>query len=184
VTWTLTNRNLQNKQQSKRNKAMPRYEINPTTVSATFTTLPKEHYSFSIDSVKTFYNETKNGPQYGLQYGLTVVKASDPTLNGKKVVFRGQMENEIGQGMHKRFQMAAHGYTVNAEGEKAFNEANAAADFSFVAVPHGDVSEVAVVGEFYRNLVGKKVDADLDITIQDATGREFQKWTAFSPFVG
>lgn len=151
-----------------------RYEADPTAVSATILILPKDEYEFQITKIKPFERTARAGHQsYGLRCTLKVVNGP---YDGRAVTTSLYMHSEGAQGMAKRFQMAAHGFTVKQDNEAKFNEAVAGSDWSFDP-------EDGSIGAAWDDLVGKHLVASVDVE-KDDNGNDQQTWAQWMPMEG
>jgi hypothetical protein len=139
---------------------MPRYEPDPSKTSAAgFEIFPKDNYEFIVGEPKAFYRDGQKGPNWGVRVALTI--ANEGPFKGKRYLKTLWYHTDGTAGMNKQFQMAVLGYENNKKGETAFNEAYpAGTDWSFD-------TDSGAVGDAWRELVGKRVQADLDIKLGD-----------------
>lgn len=136
---------------------MPRYEADPTLVSATLTILPKDDYEFKCGKPKAFEKQAKAGHQtYGFYLPLVVVNGPQ---NGKKTLARLYLHSEGAAMMTKRLQIAAYGLPVNEKNEKEFDAWAAGKDWSF------DTSDGTMGAAWNELLDGKHICCDLDVAM-------------------
>lgn len=162
---------------------MPRYEHDPSAVSASITIFPKDSYEFKIGRPRAFERTAAAGHQsYGVRFPLTVVGGPQ---DGKKSVFSIYLHSEGGAQMGKRFQMAVAGFDVNEKNEKLFDEEVRGKDWSY------DTTDGSV-GEEWAAYEGAHVCCDVDVEIQErenkTTGEkeevEQQVWGTWRPLEG
>ena len=132
---------------------MPRHEASPSAVTAAFSVLPKDHYVFKIGEAKAFANKEKGS--YGIRYSISV-ESPDAMRSQKPAPINCYQHNEPSQGMTKQFLMAAYGFKLNSEGEKAFNEATKSLDWTFD-------TDTGEIGDGWTKINGGTVEADVDI---------------------
>lgn len=135
---------------------MPRYENDPTKVTASFEVLPKDDYEFIVGEPKSFYRINNAGnPSYGVRYPLTV--GSGP-MQGKKSsqVCYEQSEGAIAMG--KQFRLAVLGYDKGRSEEQRFDKDYAGKDWAF------DTDDNSV-GDAWRELTGKRVVGSFDVAM-------------------
>lgn len=136
---------------------MPRYNHDPSLVSASLFVFPKDEYEFKIGRPRAFERTASKGHQsYGVRFPLTCT--SGPHA-GKKSVFSIYLHSEGAAGMGKRFQIAAAGYDVNDRNEKLFDAENAGKDWSY-DTDNGDV------GTGWLEYEGVSVVCDVDVQPQ------------------
>lgn len=153
---------------------MPRYEPDPSKVSATIVVLPKDRYEFIVGEPKAYERTTKKNSlqQYGVMFPLTVAEGP---LKDKKIFFNGGQDNDIAQSVTKQFCMAAMGFSLNEQGEADFNHKYNHDDWSYN-------TDDKSVGEFWKKLKGKRVNCDVDITMaDDGSGTQYQKFVKWHP---
>lgn len=150
---------------------MPRYDYDPSKVSASIEVFPKGEYEFIVGEPKAFAGNGQKGPNYGVRYVLTC--ASDGPMNGKKFFQSLWFHSEAAGPINKRFMLAASGYNADKNSEQRYNTEAAGKDWSFD-------TDSGAVGDGYRELVGKRVVADVDVTLGD-NGNEQQKVNAWRP---
>lgn len=157
---------------------MPRYEHDPTQVTASIAILPKDDYEFIIGKPKSFERTAKAGHQsYGIMFPLIV--ANGPQ-KGKKTIARMYLHSEGAAQMTKRFQMAVQGLATNDKNEKEFDLWAAGRDWSYD-------TDSGAVGEEWANYEGKHLVCDLDVEmITNDKGEEIesQVWGTWAPIEG
>lgn len=149
---------------------MPEYNGDPTRVSANFEVFPKDDYEFVIGEPKSFEKVGEKGLNYGIRYTLTV--ATEGPFKGKKFMQTLYMHSEGAQPINKRFILAGFGYDIKAE--KKFDQDFAGKDWGFNP-PTG------ACGDAWRELVGKRVVASLDVKISDRDGSDQQDVKGWRP---
>lgn len=154
---------------------MPRYDHDPTSVTASITILPKDDYEFIIGKPKAFERTAKAGHQsYGIMFPLKV--ANGPQA-GKKTILRVYLHSEGAAQMAKRFQMAVYGLSVNEKNEKEFDSYAAGLDWGYD-------TEDGSVGEEWAKYEGLHAACDLDVeTVKNDKGEdvESQVWGVWRP---
>lgn len=139
---------------------MPRYEPDPSKALASgFEVYPKDTYEFIVGEPKAFYRDGQKGANWGVRFALTI--ANEGNYKGKKYFKTLWYHTQATEGMNKQFQMAVLGFKAGKEGENAFNAqygAAAGADWSFD-------TDSGSVGDTWRELVGQRVVADLDVKL-------------------
>lgn len=150
---------------------MPRFEPDPTKVSATIEILDKDDYEFLIESAKTFMRKNRKGEDsYGIRYLLSVAAGRK---KGTKIPYSLYQQSDGAQSMAKQFLMAAYGFPQSKVGEKQFDEATAGADWSFD-------TDSGALGDAWRRPVGKRVMCAVDMKI-DEMGNPQQVWSKWRP---
>lgn len=157
---------------------MPRYEHDPSNVTASLTILPKDDYEFKLGRPKAFERTAKAGHQsYGIRIPVTVVGGPQ---NGKKTLVSLYLHSDGAAAMAKRFQMAIAGFTVNDKNEKLYDAQAAGKDWSY------DTS-TGEVGAAWLEYEGQHIMCDLDVAMRtDDKGNEVeqQEWGSFRPIEG
>lgn len=151
---------------------MPRFENDPTKVSASLEVLPKDMYEFIIGEPKSFHRINAAGnPSYGIRFNLTV---ADGAAKGKKILFNTYQQSEGAQAIGKQFVMAALGYGKGRAEEVRFDTDFAGKDWSFD-------TDTGACGDAWREVVGKRVVGNLEVKI-DNNGNEQQDYKGWLPF--
>ena len=152
---------------------MPRFNIDPSKVSATIEVFEKGDYEFAIiGEPKTFMRKNRKGDDsFGVRYQLEI--KSDGPANGKKLLVSCYQQSEGAQSMTKQFFMAVLGYQRKASEEQRFNNDFAGADWSFD-------TDSGMVGDMWRTIIGKRVACSLDVGISDSGEQQqvFKQWRA------
>src|SRR5256885_4554624 len=100
---------------------MPRYEADPSKVTATLDVLEKGDYEFVIGEPRAFFGASKTegkSDNYGVRYP---VKVAEGAMKGKRQLINCYIHTEDSLAYSKQLLMAALGFPLNSEGEKAFN---------------------------------------------------------------
>lgn len=158
---------------------MPRYEHDPSTVTASITVLPKDDYEFKVGRPKAFERTAKAGHQsYGIRFPLTVQGGPQ---NGKKTMHTIYLHSDGAAQMAKRFQMAMAGYAVNEKNEKIYDAEIAGKDWSY------DTSDGSV-GAAWLEYEGKHIMCDVDVEQITPEGKtepqDSQIWGTWRPIEG
>lgn len=158
---------------------MPRYNHDPSTVTASFIILPKDEYEFVVGKPKAFERTASKGHQsYGIRLPLTVAGGKD---EGKRTVYTIYLHSDGAAAMGKRFQMAVDGYTVTPENEKEYDAKIAGKDWSYDT----DTGEVGSAWKEYEGLhVGASVDVVMNHNEKTGKDEEQQEWTTWMPLAG
>lgn len=150
---------------------MPR--PNPTDVKSSFEVLPADTYEFVVGqnvSCKATSKTLEDGSEKiseAINYSLRV---ADGPLKDKSVPFRGWIHSEGGVKMLKPFLMAAMGFKNNKDGEAAYDAAHTDAsgwDLDF---------ETGQVGQYWSEVAGRRVRADVTIKIDGTFENNNFKW--------
>jgi hypothetical protein len=150
---------------------MPRFEGDPTKVSASLEVLPKDMYEFLIGEPKAFYRTNKAGnPSFGIRFQLTVAEGN---AKGKKVLFSTYQQSEGAQAIGKQFVMAGLGYGKGRAEEARFDEDFRGKDWSFD-------TDTGACGDAWREVVGKRIVGNLEVRMQD-DGNESQDFKSWLP---
>ena len=151
---------------------MPRFEFDPTKVSASIEIFEKNEYEFQVGEPKSFMRKNrKNEDSYGVRFPLTIMEG---VHKGKRTVFSTYQQSEGAQAMTKQFLMAVLGYEKNRAGEDRFNEDVRGKDWSFDP-------ETGAVGDIWREATGQRVYGSLDIAKNDETGDPMQQFKGWRP---
>jgi hypothetical protein len=150
---------------------MPRFEPDPSKVSATIDILEKDDYEFIIGDPKAFQKVDGQGTitNYGVRYPVTVAEG---TSKGKKQFQTCYQHTEGAQGFSKQFIMAAYGYPVTPAGEKDFDNDFAGKDWSFD-------TDTGACGEVWRGIAGKRVIGSADVVPNNRTGDPMQQFNSW-----
>lgn len=136
---------------------MPRYEHDPSTVSASLFVFPKDEYEFKVGRPRAFERTAAKGHQsYGVRFPLTCTQGQ---YAGKKSVFSIYLHSDGAAGMGKRFEIAAAGYDVNDANEARYNDESKGKDFSY-DTDNGEV------GSGWLEFEGTSVMCDVETTPQ------------------
>lgn len=153
---------------------MPKYEFDPSKVSASIEIFPKDTYEFIVGEPKSFKGQNKQGKDnYGVRYPLVIAEGD---FKNKKTVVTLYMHSEGAQSMSKQFLMAALGYKNSQEAEQQFNEDMRGEDWSFDP-------EAGTVGEVWRRAAGKRMLGSLDVKKKedsDDMQQDFKKWMPYT----
>lgn len=155
---------------------MPHFEHDPSEVSAVISVFPKETYEFLIGEPSAFYNAGKEGKpdNYGVRYRVTVAETKGSVTKGEFSFYNCFEHTEGSRGFGKQFRMAALGFPATKEGEAAFNAKFKGSDWSLD-------TDTKAVGDAWRQLTGKRVQAVVDVGINVNDGSPQQKWVKFLP---
>jgi hypothetical protein len=154
----------------------PRYEHDPSKVSAVIAILDKGDYELIIGEPKAFFGAGKDGKadNYGVRYPLTVAEGPE---KGSKTFYSAFIHSDGALSFSKQFLMAALGFKPTKEDEKRFNEKYQGSDWSIDTDTKG-------VGDVWREATGKRLMATVDVGIQTEganAGSPQQKWVKFRP---
>lgn len=156
---------------------MPRMEVAPTEVVASFEVLPKGTYELTIGEGKAFMRQNRHGKDsFGVRYLLVV--AEGPKKNAKVPVSLYQ-QSEGAQAMSKQFIMAVLGFGNKQEEEERFNNAYRGADWSFD-------TDTGHLGSVWKELEGQRVLCDMGVQFSkelDADQNTY-KWRPISSLAG
>lgn len=152
---------------------MPRFEPDPSKVSATIDILDKDDYEFIIGTAKSFAAMNDNGSvkNHGVRYPIEVAEG---TSKGKKQFQTCYQHTPGSEAFSKQFLMAAYGYDVTPAGEKEFDRDFAGKDWSYD-------TDSGSVGEVWRGIEGKRVIGSADIGTNKNTGDPMQQFKAWRP---
>ncbi len=156
-----------------------RFNPNPTQATAGYLVLPKDFYTFEVDSlVPVLYDKDPNAVRHGIQVRLIV--KTDGVFKGKAVsVFLGQ-HDEMNQSITKRFQMAATGANpANSSEEEKWNEEFGPKDWSY-SIEGSNKS----VGDAWAGLKGAIICADCDVRAdKNDASKQYQSfnWKPYLP---
>jgi hypothetical protein len=155
---------------------MPRFEHDPSEVSAVISVFPKEEYEFLVGEPSAFYNAGKEGKQdnYGVRYKMTVAEDKGSVKKNEFSFYNCFEHTEGSRGFGKQYRMAVLGFPVTKQGEAAFDAKYKGSDWSI------DTDSKAC-GDAWRDLTGKRVRAVVDVGINTTTGEPQQKWVRFLP---
>ncbi len=138
---------------TKSEESVPRYDHDPSTVSASIFIFPKGEYEFKVGRPKSFERTAAKGHQsYGIRFPIVCTSGSHA---GKKSVFSMYLHSEGAAGMGKRFQIAAAGYEVNDRNEKQFDQEAAGKDWSYD-------TDTGEVGQGWLDYEGVTVVCDVE----------------------
>ncbi len=154
----------------------PRYEHDPSNVSAVIAILDKGDYELMIGEPKAFFNTGKDGKpdNYGVRWPLTVAEGPE---KGAKTFYNAFTHTDGANSFSKQFMMAALGFKATKEEEKRFNDKYRGSDWSID-------TDTKAVGDVWREATGKRLIASVDVQIQTEganAGSPQQKWVKFRP---
>jgi len=152
---------------------MPRYEADPSKVTATFEVLEKGDYEFAFGEPKAFLRTGDKGDNYGVRYP---VKVAEGPFTGKRQIVTCYIHTDDALAFSKQTLMAALGFDVNSEGEKAFNAKYAGSDWSID-------TDTGACGDVWREVIGKHAVATADVGANPKDGtptQQFKKWRKVS----
>lgn len=154
---------------------MPRYEADPSNVTAAIAILPKDEYELELGTPKAFERTAKAGHQsYGIRIAARVV--SGP-MAGKKTVLNFYLHSDGAQQMTKRFQMACAGFSFSAANEEKYDATVRGQDWSFD-------TDTGECGAQWAALAGVHVTVSADVKIvknDKDEDVEQQDWGTWSP---
>lgn len=156
---------------------MPAFTPNAAKASALNEIFPKDSYEFIIGQPKAFAREytDKDGnvkPLVGVGYNLRIAEGDH---KDHRTYFQAFVHDDMSLAATKRFLMAALGFKIDSDGEKAFNE-----KYSDDSVYSFDTDSGAV-GDIWREVTGKRVIGDLDIrTTEKGQFQQFKTWRSIS----
>lgn len=151
---------------------MPRYETDPTSVTGVIAILDKGEYELLIGEPKAFEKPNKAGNlSVGVRYPITVAEGPE---KGSKTFYTCYTHSEGGMGFAKQFLMTALGYPLTKDAEKSFNEKYRGSDW-------GLDTDSSSVGDMWREVTGKRVNAAVDVGLSDDGVTQQQKWIKFRP---
>lgn len=156
------------------------FNFSPTDVTTSITILPKDRYKVQIGAPTPWAFEREGKPaMYGVRYNLTVLEGDK---RGKKIIFNGNQDNEIGQQIFKRFLGAAQGhYWRNESQEDEYNEWLAGKYTDPVNDFRADPA-TKDVGPYFTDAKGSVIFIDVDINqANDGSGKQFQQFKNFYP---
>lgn len=150
---------------------MPRFEPDPSKVSATIEIFDKDDYEFVFGEPKAFYskNAQTDKETYGIRFPLTI--AEGPRKGGRTILTLYQ-HNDGSASMSKQVVMAVLGYKNSPADEKRFDGETAGQDWSFD-------TDTGACGEMWRKMSGKRAICSLDIGTNPNSGepsQTFKKW--------
>lgn len=154
----------------------PRYEHDPSNVSAVIAVLDKGDYEMIVGEPKSFFNQGKDGKpdNYGVRFPLTV--AEGPEKNSK-TFYNAFIHTDGALSFAKQFMMAALGYKSTKDDEKRFND-------KYRGSAWGIDTDSKSVDDVWREATGKRLVASVDVQIQSEgtnAGNPQQKWVKFRP---
>ena len=151
---------------------MPRFNPDPSKVSATIEVLEKGDYELSIGEPRTFFRQNSKGDDsYGVRYQLTVAEGPK---KGTKIFYSCYQQSEGAQSMTKQFFMAILGYDRKPSEEKRFDADTAGQDWTFD-------TDSGMMGDMWRFIAGKRVICSMDVGINNQTGEQQQKFNKWRP---
>ena len=150
---------------------MPRFEPDPSKISATIAILEKDEYEFLVGEPKSFEKKNADGTiaNYGIRYPLTVMEGP---RKGAKQFQTCYQHTEGSEAFSKRFVMACLGYDGTPDGEKAFDSAYAGRDWSFN-------TDDGSCGEVWRECANKRVFGAADVGVNNKTKEPMQQFTGW-----
>jgi len=153
----------------------PRYEVDPTSVTAVIAILEKGEYELSVGEPKSFEkNDTTSNPpksNRGVRYPLTVAEGPEA---GARTFYTCYTHTEGAVSFMKQFLLAVLGYQATRDDEKRFDAKYRGSDW-------GMDPESGGVGDVWRELNGKRVVAVVDIGFAQDGITQQQKWVKFRP---
>lgn len=134
---------------------MPRFEPDPSKVSATIAILEKGDYEFSVGEPKAFAKKNPDGTiaNYGVRFPVTVMEGP---RKGAKQFQACYQHTEGSEAFSKRFVMACLGYENTQEDEKRFDADYAGRDWSFD-------TDSGACGEVWRECANRRVIGTADV---------------------
>ncbi len=152
---------------------MPRFEPDPSKVSATIDILDKDDYELIIGEPKAFASKNEDGTirNHGVRFGVTV--AEGPSKDKKQ--FNTCYQHTPGsEGFSKQFVMAAYGYDVTPSGEREF-------DRDFAGKDWGYDTDTGTCGEVWQGMANRRVVGSADIGTNPTTKEPTQQWKGWRP---
>lgn len=149
----------------------PRYEVDPTEVSAILTVFEKGEVELLIGEPKSFEKKNEDGSVKNAGIRYPVVAAEGPE-KGSKSIYTVYIHTPDAVGFGKQFVMAALGYPLTKDGEKAFNAKYKGNDWSVTP-------ETNAVGDMWREPTGKRIIAVVDTQMGQDGVTQQQKWVKF-----
>lgn len=151
---------------------MPRFENDPTKVTAGFIVYPADTYEFLIGEPKAFYRTNKKDePSYGIRVKMTIAEGE---FKGKPFMHTLYQQSEGAQSVSKQFLMAALGYGKGRTEEERFNNDYRGKDWGFD-------TDSGACGDMWREMTGKRIIGQLAVKTAD-DGSEQQDTKAWLPY--
>ena len=155
---------------------MPRYDADPTSLTAVIAVLDKGEYELLIGEPKGFEKPKKNAAPgdpltAGVRYPQTVAEGPE---KGARTFYTCYIHTPDALAFAKQYVMTALGFHLTKEDEKRFNDQYRGSDWSVDPESGG-------VGDVWREVTGKRVIAVVDTTLAEDGVTLQQKWIKFRP---
>lgn len=150
---------------------MPNF--NPKSTQATLPPLPNDSYECIIGEPKAFKGTTKatGEDNFGVRFTCTVAEGE---FVGRKIFVTNFLHSDGAQTFAKQFIMAANNFTVDQEGEDAYNESEAAGlDYEFDP-------DTNSCGAGWQELKGKRII--IQTKIKQVNDKDQSQPVSFMPF--
>jgi hypothetical protein len=153
----------------------PRYDVDPTSVTAVIAILEKGEYELSVGEPKSFEkvdnSQTPAKVSRGVRYPLTVAEGPE---TGARTFYTCYTHTDGAISFMKQFLLAVLGYPATRDDEKRF-------DAKYKGNDWGMDTESGGVGDVWRELNGKRVVAVVDVQLGQDGLTQQQKWVKFRP---
>lgn len=151
---------------------MPRYELDPTSVTAVIALLDKGDYELLVGEPKGFEKTSQEGKvSAGVRYPVTVAEGPE---TGARTFYTCYIHTEGAIAFAKQFLMTALGFALDRESEKRFDAKYRGSDWGVDPATGG-------VGDVWREVTGKRVVASVDLQMGQDGVTQQQKWVRFRP---
>lgn len=150
----------------------PRYDVDPTSVTAVIALLEKGDVELLIGEPKSFEKTNQEGKvSRGVRYRVTVAEGPE---TGASTFYTCYTHTEGAVAFAKQFLMTALGFTLDRESEKRFDAKYKGSDW-------GMDTDSGAVGDVWREVTGKRVIASVDLQLGQDGVTQQQKWVRFRP---